>query len=88
MAASIPKGTMILLFVVFFVFCTFSQARVLREQQQDETAGAVAVGSRSRNLLRELGFDDSKLEHYKKLSYHLEISSDRISPGGPDPHHH
>lgn len=36
----------------------------------------------SRSLSGELGYDLSKLKHSR------EVLTDRISPGGPDPHHH
>ncbi|KAM6548816.1 hypothetical protein CsatB_020492 [Cannabis sativa] len=39
----------------------------------------------SQHLLHELGFDHTKLEHYRKSAI---LVPDRRSPGGPDPQHH
>ncbi|MBA0557242.1 hypothetical protein Goshw_011706 [Gossypium schwendimanii] len=41
----------------------------------------------SRLLLRELGYDRNKLEHYRQV-FALKADSDRVSPGGPDHEHH
>jgi hypothetical protein len=70
---------MILLLMVLFsaIFLT-SEARILK--------GGQALQGNANNS-RQLGFDLSKLEHYRRLST-LSVASDRLSPGGPDPHHH
>ncbi|CAN1123356.1 CLAVATA3/ESR (CLE)-related protein 6 [Linum perenne] len=99
MAATTPKGnmtTLVFIALFFSILICSSHARILRAQRHDdEVTGTSAAGvphhehaSRSRSLLRELGFDDSKLMHYKRLSVAQKIASDRIAPGGPDPHHH
>ncbi|KAF9670690.1 hypothetical protein SADUNF_Sadunf13G0094900 [Salix dunnii] len=80
--ASTPRATILLLMVLFSAIFLTSQSRILREDQAMQ--GNVKS---SRNLLLELGFELSKLEHYQRLSAH-GVDSDRLSPGGPDPQHH
>uniref|UniRef100_A0A6N2MNW8 CLAVATA3/ESR-like protein n=1 Tax=Salix viminalis TaxID=40686 RepID=A0A6N2MNW8_SALVM len=81
--ASTNSRAMILLLMVFLsgIFLT-SQSRILKGDQAMQ--GNVKS---SRDLLLELGFELSKVEHYQKLSAH-GADSDRLSPGGPDPQHH
>jgi len=72
---------MVLLFLFSAIFLT-SEARILKGGQALQ-----GNANNSRHLLLELGFDLSKLEHYRRLST-IGVASDRLSPGGPDPHHH
>lgn len=38
----------------------------------------------TKTILRKLGYDEPKLEYYRRML----VDSERVSPGGPDPHHH
>ncbi|KAF9661681.1 hypothetical protein SADUNF_Sadunf19G0093900 [Salix dunnii] len=80
--ASVSRAMILLLMVLFSAICLTSEARILKGGQTMQ--GNV---NNSHHILVELGFDLSKLEHYRKLSA-LGVASDRVSPGGPDPHHH
>ncbi|KAJ6855624.1 CLAVATA3/ESR (CLE)-related protein 5-like [Populus alba x Populus x berolinensis] len=73
---------MILLLMVLFsaIFLT-SEARILKGGQ------ALQGNANNSHLLLELGFDRSKLEHYRRLST-LGVPSDRVTPAGPDHHHY
>ncbi|KAG6738860.1 hypothetical protein POTOM_058483 [Populus tomentosa] len=63
------------------IFLT-SEARILKGGQALQ-----GNANNSRHLLLDLGFDRSKLEHYRRLST-LGVPPDRVTPAGPDPHHH
>ncbi|RAL43000.1 hypothetical protein DM860_009782 [Cuscuta australis] len=58
-----------------FVIClSLSHARILKNNNP----------CKFYDVLMELGFSPSKIEKYKGLSANIN----RVSPGGPDPHHH
>ncbi|EEF37259.1 CLE7, putative [Ricinus communis] len=81
---SLKGAVLLFLIIMFSILFLGCQARILKVQQamqKDRDA------SSSSFLLHELGFDLSKLKRYQKLSA-LHASGDRVSPGGPDPHHH
>jgi hypothetical protein len=80
--ASTSRAMILLLMVLFSAIFLTSEARILKGGQALQ-----GNANNSRHLLLELGFDLSKLEHYRRLST-LGVASDRLSPGGPDPHHH
>lgn len=86
MAKSSNIAPMLMLFLIVFslLFMSF-QARILHDEQQ---ANAMQINIHSQPLPQELGFDLTKLKHYQRLSSTIHIESDRVSPGGPDPHHH
>ncbi|XP_010557122.1 PREDICTED: CLAVATA3/ESR (CLE)-related protein 5-like [Tarenaya hassleriana] len=80
MENTIPKQALMMLLIVFSAHVSASQARVLRGDHVRITSGID-----SRVLLRELGFDLSKLRGHEGR---VLVDSDRVSPGGPDPQHH
>ncbi|KAL0301222.1 UNVERIFIED_CONTAM: hypothetical protein Sradi_6399000 [Sesamum radiatum] len=41
-----------------------------------------------RLMLRRLGFDEPKLEYYRRRAITLDAETTRVAPGGPDPQHH
>ena len=67
--------------ILSLILSMSSQARIL-EKERD-----MQKNSESQLLLFELGFDLHKLKHYEKMSARRP-GSDRVSPAGPDPHHH
>jgi len=81
MATLILKQTLIILLIIFSLQTLSSQARILRSYR------AVSMGNMdSQVLLHELGFDLSKFKGHNERRF--LVSSDRVSPGGPDPQHH
>lgn len=82
MASSRVVPMLMLFFIVFSSFFMSLQARILQGNNQ-----AMQGNFNSHVLLHDLGFDLSKLKRYQKL-YKLDAGADRVSPGGPDPHHH
>ncbi|KAJ0054679.1 hypothetical protein Pint_02388 [Pistacia integerrima] len=82
MASSRVVTMLMLFFIVFSLFFMSLQARILQGNYQ-----AMQGNFNSHVLLHDLGFDLTKLKRYQKL-YKLDAAGDRVSPGGPDPHHH
>ncbi|KAJ6855625.1 CLAVATA3/ESR (CLE)-related protein 5-like [Populus alba x Populus x berolinensis] len=78
--ASTSRAMILLLMVLFSAIFLTSEARILK-------GGHALQGNANNSLLLELGFDRSKLEHYRRLST-LGVPPDRVTPAGPDPHHH
>ncbi|XP_038683135.1 CLAVATA3/ESR (CLE)-related protein 5-like [Tripterygium wilfordii] len=83
-----PKSVLVIILVGLIVFSLFlvnsSQARILDQNNHQNKHINILD---SHQLLHDLGFDLSKLRNYQRLSQQ-GVDSDRISPGGPDPHHH
>ena len=77
--------TLFVLFLVIFVPLAMvtTEARLL--QGQSPAAPMQIKNIDSQRLLNELGFDHTKLEHYRKSAI---LVPDRRPPGGPDPQHH
>lgn len=90
MANVTNKACILVLFLVMMIVSPFAMVTEGRLLQDWDPAAAVhkfnAGDHNSQRLLRELGFDHSRLEQYRKLSANLV--PDRRSPGGPDPEHH
>ncbi|EXB52820.1 hypothetical protein L484_002305 [Morus notabilis] len=63
-----------------------TEARLLQGRDSEAAMQTFDTTDHSQRLLHKLGFDDSKLEHYRRLSAPFVI--DRRPPGGPDPQHH
>ncbi|KAG6737959.1 hypothetical protein POTOM_059491 [Populus tomentosa] len=80
--ASTSRAMILLLVVLFSAIFLTSEARILKGGQALQ-----GNANNSRHLLLDLGFDRSKLEHYRRLST-LGVPPDRVTPAGPDPHHH
>ena len=80
--ASTSRAMLLLLMVLFSAIFLTSEARILKGGQALQ-----GNANNSRHLLLDLGFDRSKLEHYRWLST-LGVPPDRVTPAGPDPHHH
>ncbi|GMI99319.1 hypothetical protein HRI_003601200 [Hibiscus trionum] len=59
-----------------------SEARILRPAESDTQSV-----SDTQHLLHKLGFDLRRLNRYQESATRVS-SSDRVSPGGPDPQHH
>ncbi|KAM7503357.1 hypothetical protein LguiB_002261 [Lonicera macranthoides] len=57
-----------------------------RDLHGNESMQKNKKATHSKLLLHELGFDESKLEEYRRRF--LNVGSDRVVPGGPDSHHH
>ncbi|XP_050220268.1 CLAVATA3/ESR (CLE)-related protein 5-like [Mercurialis annua] len=77
------------LLVLVFVFVTLtlvttSHARLTRTKLYSSMRKKIDV----RVILRELGYDDSRLEYYNHRRWLQGAEPDRVSPGGPDPQHH
>ncbi|KAJ6291493.1 hypothetical protein OIU76_023546 [Salix suchowensis] len=81
-ASASSRAMVLLLMVLFSAICQTSEARILKVGQAMQ-----GNANNSHHILLELGFDLSKLGHFRRLST-LDVASDRLSPGGPDPHHH
>ncbi|KAL7607540.1 hypothetical protein Lser_V15G15497 [Lactuca serriola] len=75
MANSIISKVLLVIFIIFVVFCATSYANQ-----------EVQTGNSSQLLLRKLGLKVSDLEYYKRRS--LEANPKRLAPGGPDGQHH
>lgn len=76
MANQIIMRVLILFLVVFSTFFMSSQARILMRKRVD-----------SHILLHDLGYDETKLKNYHRMST-MDAGANRVSPGGPDPQHH
>lgn len=48
---------------------------------------AVSKKFDNHHILRELGYDGSKIEYHRRR-WMLGAAPERVSPGGPDPQHH
>ncbi|KAE8718089.1 CLAVATA3/ESR (CLE)-related protein 5 [Hibiscus syriacus] len=79
--STVPSALTLFL-ILFLMLPVGSPARILRQAKTDMQR----VGD-SQLLLHELGFDLHQLNRYRKLAMHGP-TSDRVSPGGPDPQHH
>ncbi|XVE50138.1 hypothetical protein DITRI_Ditri01bG0137600 [Diplodiscus trichospermus] len=55
------------------------------EARYDHGIPTMAEKIDSRTILEKLGYDASKIAYYRRM---LGVDPERISPGGPDPHHH
>lgn len=65
--------------VMFLVLVASSEARLSRR------FSTMPKKIDSNLILRKLGYDESKLKKYRRR---LDSDPDRVSPGGPDSHHH
>ena len=90
MANVTTKACVLVLFLVMIMvspFATVTEGRLLQDWDPAAAVHKFNAGEhKSQRLLRELGFDHSKLEQYRKLS--AIVVPDRRSPGGPDSQHH
>ncbi|KAL8268686.1 hypothetical protein R6Q59_002484 [Mikania micrantha] len=75
MANSIRSKGLLLISIIFFVFCITSNANEVMHNDYS-----------SQLLLRKLGLKVSDLEYYKRRS--LGADPARVAPGGPDGQHH
>ncbi|KAL3635357.1 hypothetical protein CASFOL_019904 [Castilleja foliolosa] len=84
MAQSATKLSVAILIGIMITFSMFvmssSGARILSEH-------APAVTSTANLVMRKLGSDETMLGYYLSRAKSM-ISTDRVSPGGPDPKHH
>ncbi|GKC55198.1 CLAVATA3/ESR (CLE)-related protein 6 [Tanacetum coccineum] len=75
MASFISSKGLLLMFIIYFVFCITSNANhVVRD------------GDSKQLLLRKLGLKMSDFEYYEKKA--LGMNPRRVAPGGPDDQHH
>ncbi|XVF18724.1 hypothetical protein REPUB_Repub11eG0047600 [Reevesia pubescens] len=60
---------------------------VMRNSEARSTHGIPTMPEKinSRTILEKLGYDESKIAYYRRM---MSGDPERISPGGPDPHHH
>lgn len=86
MANSTSNKIILLLIFILFFFFTFFIACEARDLHGNESMQKNKKVIQSKLLLHELGFDESKLEEYRRRFLH--VGSDRVAPGGPDSHHH
>lgn len=80
------KIILLLIFILFLFFFTFFITCEARDLHGNESMQKNKKATHSKLLLHELGFDESKLEEYRRRF--LNVGSDRVVPGGPDSHHH
>ena len=71
-----------LLLILLLLFVNVSSSRATR---YGSVEAPVKKRIDSRRLLRELGFDLSKMKHYNRRA--MDVDKDRVAPGGPDRQH-
>ena len=75
MASTISSKGMLLMFIIYFVFCITSDANHVMDN-----------GDSKQLFLRKLGLKMSDFQYYERKS--LGMNSKRAAPGGPDRQHH
>jgi len=53
------------------------------------SSSAIMLRSNNYGMLKEFGYDELKIELYRRRSMEEDdVTIPRVSPGGPDPQHH
>ena len=72
---------------LFLLFMIILLMLVMRNSEPRSNHGISTMVEKidSKTILEKLGYDVSKIAYYRRM---LGGYPERISPGGPDPHHH
>ncbi|XAR68290.1 hypothetical protein NMG60_11003370 [Bertholletia excelsa] len=81
MGGSIPMRVSLCCIIVLSILMASSGARLYNP------ISAIKMSESSRTSLSRLGFDEMRLEYYRKRAM-MEARPARAAPGGPDPQHH
>lgn len=72
--------------LLLILLLLFANASSLRATRYGSVEAHVKKMIDSKRILRELGFDLSKMKHYNRRA--MDVDKDRVAPGGPDRQHH